>query len=187
MISVVAARYAKALADVVTAGVHASTAAQADSAQITAQLRAVDEMIDSSTELKNALASPAVAPSRKRAVMARLVEPMNLSAQVRNFLFVVIDHGRVQQLESIIEAFENLADERLGFVRADVASTYAMTEAQRAALEVQLSRLAGKKTRLRYTTDPALVAGVVAKVGSTVYDGSVRGQLERLRVKLGSQ
>jgi F-type H+-transporting ATPase subunit delta len=187
MISVVAARYAKALADVVTAGVHASSAAQADPAAITAQLRVVDEMIETSNELKNALASPAVAPSRKRAVMARLIAPMNLSAQVRNFLFVVIDHRRVHQLKSIIEAFENLADERLGYVRADVASAQVLPEAQRTALEAQLSRLAGKKTRLRYSTDPALVGGVVAKVGSTVYDGSVRGQLERLRVKLGSQ
>lgn len=187
MISVVAARYAKALADVVTAGAHASSAAQADPSAITAQLRAVDEMIESSNELKNALASPAVAPSRKRAVMARLIAPMGLSAQVRNFLFVVIDHRRVQQLKAIIEAFENLADERLGYVRADVSSAQALPEAQRAVLEIQLSRLAGKKTRLRYSTDPALVGGVVAKVGSTVYDGSVRGQLERLRVKLESQ
>ena len=122
MISVVAARYAAALADVVTAGVHAFETAQADPAEITAQLRAVDEMIESSNELKNALASPAVTPSRKRAVMARLLAPMNVSAQVRNFLFVVIDHRRVHELKSIIEAFENLADQRLGFVRADVAS-----------------------------------------------------------------
>src|ERR1700704_2805983 len=187
MISVVAARYAKALADVVTAGVHASSAAQEDPAAITAQLRAVDDMIDSSNELKNALASPAVAPSKKRAVIAKLIAPMNVSAQVRNFLFVVIDHRRVHQLKSIVEAFENLADERSGFVRADVSSAHEMTGVQREALEVQLSRLAGKKARLRYSTDPALVGGVVAKVGSTVYDGSVRGQLERLRIKLGSQ
>lgn len=177
MISVVAARYARALADVVSA----------DSAQIAAQLRAVDEMIESSSELRNALASPAVTPSRKRAVVARLLAPMNVSVQVRNFLFVVIDHRRVQQLKSIVEAFENLADERSGFVRADVSSAQDMTASQRTALEVQLSRLAGKKAKLRYTTDPALVGGVVAKVGSTVYDGSVRGQLDRLRVKLGSQ
>jgi F-type H+-transporting ATPase subunit delta len=167
--------------------VHASSAAQADPAAITAQLRTVDDLIASSNELKIALASPAVTPSRKRAVMARLLVPMNVSAQVRNFLFVVIDHRRVHELKSIIEAFENLADERLGFVRADVSSATEMPEAERKALEAQLSRLAGKKTRLRYTTDPALVAGVVAKVGSTVYDGSVRGQLERLRIKLGSQ
>src|SRR5207249_3063567 len=113
--------------------------------------------------------------------------PMNVSAQVRNFLFVVIDHRRVQQLKSIVEAFENLADERTGFVRADVTSAHDMSKAQRAALEVLLSCLAGKKARMQFSTDPALVGGVVAKVGSTVYDGSVRGQLERLRVRLGSQ
>jgi F-type H+-transporting ATPase subunit delta len=90
-------------------------------------------------------------------------------------------------LKSIVEAFENLADERSGFVRADVSSAHDMTEVQRAALEAQLSRLAGKKAKLRYSTNPALVGGVVAKVGSTVYDGSVRGQLERLRIKLVSQ
>ena len=119
--------------------------------------------------------------------MARLIAPMDVSAQVRNFLFVVIDHRRVHEFSSIVEAFETLLDERLGFVRADVSSAQDLTEAQRAALEAQLSRLAGKKAKLRFTTDPALMAGVVARVGSTVYDGSVRGQLERLRVKLGSQ
>jgi len=77
--------------------------------------------------------------------MARLLAPMNVSAQVRNFLFIVIDHRRVHELKSIIEAFENLADKRLGFVRADVASATEMPEAQRKVLEAQLSRLAGKK------------------------------------------
>ena len=74
----------------------------------------------------------------------------------------------------------------MGCVRADVSSARELTESQRASLEVQLSRLAGKQVKLKFMTDPALVAGVVARVGSTVYDGSVRGQLERLRTKLGS-
>ena len=177
MISVVAARYAKALADVV---------GQADPEQIVNQLRGIESMIEGSNELKNALASPAVPPARKRAVIARLVEPLGLSAQVRNFLYVVIDHRRVQELKAMIESFENLTDERLGYVRADVTSAQELSPAQQAALEVQLTRLARKNTKLRFATDPALMAGVVAKVGSTVYDGSVRGQLERLRVKLGS-
>ena len=177
MISVVAARYAKALADVV---------GPADPEKIVAQLRALESMIEGSSELKNALASPAVPPARKRAVIARLAEPLGLTAQVRNFLYVVIDHRRVHELKAMIESFEDLADQRLGYVRADVASAQELTPPQQAALEAQLSRLAGKKAKLRFTTDPALMAGVVAKVGSTVYDGSVRGQLERLRVKLGS-
>ena len=181
MISVVTARYARALADVV-----ASETSPTDPAQIVSQLRQVEEIMQSSAELRNALASPAVAPSRKRAVMAKLIEPLRVSAHVRNFLFVVIDHRRITALKSIIEAFEVIVDQRLGFLRADVTSAQPLSAQQQGALEAQLSRLAGKKAKLRFTTDPALVAGVVARVGSTVYDGSVRGQLERLRVKLGS-
>ena len=183
MISVVAARYAKALGDVI-----AAHDAQLDAGRIAAQLRAVNAIIESSGELRNALASPAVAPSRKRAVLSRLIDMQpelgTVLPQVRNFLFVVIDHRRIAELKSIIEAFEALVDERLGFVHADVSSARELAVEQKTALEAQLSRLAGKKAKLRFTTDPALVAGVVARVGSTVYDGSVRGQLERLRVKL---
>lgn len=180
MLSVVARRYAKALADVV------ATDSQLNPAEAVSQLRAIEAIVKSSQDLRNVLASPAVVPSRKRTVLARLIEPLGVSARVRNFLFIVIDHRRIHEFASIIEAFEHLADERLGFVRADVASAHELTDAQRAALGAQLSRLSGKQAKLRFTTDVALMAGVVARVGSTVYDGSVRGQLERLRVKLGS-
>src|SRR5260221_5972464 len=114
MISVVAARYAAALADVVTGGVHASRTAQADPAEITAQLRAVDNLIGSSNELKNALASPAVAPSRKRAGMARLLAPMNVSAPGRNFLFFVIDPRPREQIETVVEELYKLAHQSIG-------------------------------------------------------------------------
>ena len=181
MLSVVARRYAKALADVV-----ASTDSQLNPAEVVSQLRAIEAIVKSSQDLRNALATPAVPPSRKRAVMARLIAPLNVSARVRNFLFLLIDHRRIHEFGSIIEAFEALADERLGFVRADVTSAHELTDVQRAALVEQLSRLSGKQAKLRFATDPAVMAGVVARVGSTVYDGSVRGQLERLRVKLGS-
>ena len=181
MHSVVTRRYAAALADVVTA-----TSSGIDAAHVLGELRGVEEIIRGSHDLQNVLQSPAVAPSRKRAAMARIVAPSGVSQVVRNFLFVVIDHRRIHEFPSIIAAFEDLIDERLGYIRADVSSVSELAPAQRASLETQLSRLSGKKVKLRFTIDPALVAGLVAKVGSTVYDGSVRGQLERLRVKLGS-
>jgi F-type H+-transporting ATPase subunit delta len=186
MLSVVATRYAKALVDVVTA-----EGSGLDVAQVLTQLRAIQGVIDSSSDLRNAFASPAVAPARKRAVIARVIasmgDPMGVPKQVRNFLFVIIDHSRVLEFESIIDAFEHLIDDRLGFVRADVTSARELDSAQRAALETQLTRLAGRQAKLRFRVDPALVGGVVAKVGSTVYDGSVRGQLDSLRTKLGSR
>ena len=176
MLSAVATRYAKALVEVVTepgSGIDPQTAMD--------QLRQVAALIADAEDLRNALLSPAVAPSRKRAAVAKLVQ---VHPKIRNFLYVVIDHRRVHEIPSIVEAFELLLDEYLGFVRADVSSAKPLTPQQQAALEAQLTRMAGKKAKLKFQTDPALVAGVVARVGSKVYDGSVRGQLERLRVTL---
>jgi len=179
MVSVVAARYAKALADVVqTDGL--------DSNAVLAQLRAVHGLIESSSDLRVALASPAVARARKRAALARLLQPLGVSNQVRNFAFIICDHRRLHEFSAMIEAFENDMDQRLGFIRADVASAHEVTDAQKAALEQQLSRLSGRKAKVRFTIDPSLLAGLVARVGSTVYDGSARGQLERLKLRLES-
>src|ERR1051325_5800901 len=114
MRSVVTSRYAKALVDVVTA-----PGSAVEPNQVLAQLRSVDVLVTESTDLRNALLSPAVSPSRKRAVVARLVGPLGLSTPVRNFLYVVIDHRRVADLSAITESFEALLDEQLGFVRVD--------------------------------------------------------------------
>jgi F-type H+-transporting ATPase subunit delta len=176
MLSAVSTRYARALVDVVT-----EPGSNIDPQVAMDQLRQTAAMVAASDDLRNALLSPAVSPSRKRAVIAKLV---NVHVKIRNFLYVVIDHRRVHEIPSIAEAFEVLLDEHLGFVRADVSSARDLTEQQKAALEIQLTRMAGKKAKLKFKTEPALVAGVVARVGSKVYDGSVRGQLERLRATL---
>jgi len=181
MLSVVASRYARALVDVVAApgsGIEPALALE--------QLRSVVKLIKESQILQTALESPAVAPSRKRAVMRRLLEPAGIHEKVRNFVYVVTDHRRVHEFASIVEAFETLLDQRLGLVAAEIQSARALTDAQRAGLETEVSRLCGKKAKLKFSTDPALIAGVVARVGSTVYDGSVRGQLQRLRTRLGA-
>jgi F-type H+-transporting ATPase subunit delta len=180
MISAVGRRYAKALVDVIT-----TPGYQLDPNKALQELRAAGALISASQPLHNALLSPAVSPSRKRAVMGRLMDPMGMSKAVRNFLFVVIDHRRVHEFASIIEAFDRLLDERLGLMRGDVSSAFALTDAQRTELEAQLSRLSGKKAKLDYKVDPELIGGVVARMGAKVYDGSVRGQLEKLRGQLG--
>ena len=180
MHSAIGSRYAKALIEVVL-----GPGSPVDPKKALEELRGVESMIAASTPLHIALLSPAVPPSRKRAVVGRLIEPMAVSKAVRNFLFVVIDHRRIHQLKAIVDEFDTLLDERLGFVRAGVFSASALSAAQKSSLEVQLSRLSGKKAKLTFSIEPALIGGVVARVGSKLYDGSVRGQLERLRVKLG--
>ena len=181
MLSAISTRYAKALVDVVT-----EPGSNIDPQDAMGQLRQVAAMVSASEDLRNALLSPAVSPGRKRAVMQKLTGEMKIHAKVRNFVYVVIDHRRVHEIPSIVEAFEVLLDEQFGFVRADVSSAKPLSDGQRAALEAQLTRMAGKKAKLNFQTDPGLVAGVVARVGSKVYDGSVKGQLERLRARLVS-
>src|SRR3984893_1837438 len=139
MLSVVSARYARALVDVVTA-----PGSKTDPAPGPSLLRAVQDLIHGSAVLQNALNSPAVAPSRKRAVMRRLLEPMDVLENVRNFVYVVIDHRRAHDFASIVDGFETLLDERLGFVAAEVRSATPLPDAHRPRLEHQSSRHAGR-------------------------------------------
>jgi len=177
MLSVVATRYGRALADVIVS-------ANIDGPKVLAALREVEQVIQGSDELLSALQSPAVSPARKRAVMQRVMEPMGLPDKVRNFVNVLIDHRRTKELPQIVDALEQLLDERLGYIGADVRSAKELTPDQRARIEAQVTRMTGKKAKMKFKTDSNMIGGVVARVGSTVYDGSVRGQLERLRTKL---
>src|SRR5581483_4141599 len=181
MASAVAFRYAQALADIVMAS---GSALKPEDA--VAQIRAVEALIWESSDLRAALETPAIPNSRKRAVMGQLLQRLGASPLIRNFLFVVIDHRRIALISEIREAFEHKLDERLGLVRAEVSSAAPLTPSQSAGLEAELSRLTGKRMRLRFKVDPSLVGGVVARIGSTVYDGSVRGELAELGKKLAA-
>jgi F-type H+-transporting ATPase subunit delta len=180
--SAVAARYANALADVVAVP---SSPLRPDAAL--AELRAFEAALSGSPELHNALVTPAVPAGRKKAVIARVGDVLRLSRIPRNFLFVLIDHRRIAALADILQTFETVLDERLGFARADVASALELTPRQRESLNSHLERLTGKRVRARYSVDPALIGGVVARIGSTVYDGSVRGQLHSLQRRLSAE
>ena len=181
-LSAVATRYAKALADVTTGAPGALRPEDALS-----QLRAFEGALDASKELQNALVTPAVASGRKRAVVGRLADLLKLSPIARNFLFVLIDHRRIALLGAILHSFELIVDERLGFARAEVSAPRELTETQRAAINAQLEKITGKRIRTRFAVDPALIGGVVARIGSTVYDGSVHGQLQTLGRRLSTE
>jgi len=175
-LSAVATRYAHALADVVTAS---NSPLRADDA--IAQLRAFEAALRSAPALANALATPAVPIARKRAVVGRIGYVLELGQITRNFLYVLVDHRRIGLLTQIIETLELTVEERLGFGRAEVSSAGELTREQQTALLAKLEQITGKRLRARYAVDNALIGGVVARIGSTVYDGSVKGRLEGLR------
>jgi F-type H+-transporting ATPase subunit delta len=175
----VSMRYARALADAVLdpkSGLEAGRAWQ--------ELRSFAELVRDNAELRNVLMSPAVSPARKRAVVSRFAGILSASRLVRNFLFVLIDRRRIALLDEVVDAFEAEIDARLGIVRAQVISAAPLDEPQRAEMQAALGRLAGKQVRANFDVDPALIGGAVARIGSTIYDGSVRGQLDALRTRL---
>jgi F-type H+-transporting ATPase subunit delta len=179
MISVIATRYAHALVDVVTA-----PESGLDPKLVGDQLGSIAGAMISSPELRSVLMSPAVPKTKKKAVIGRVADQMELPKKVRNFLLLTVDRGRIAKLPEIREAFDLALDDKLGFVRADIASAEDLTADQRTRLESQLSQLAGKTVKATYSVDRSLVGGAIARVGSTVYDGSIRGQLENLRKQL---
>jgi len=182
MTTAVANRYANALADVVTA-----PGSPLQPAAAVAEVHSFASLLQSSKDLHNALATPGVPASRKRAVINRLGDDLNLSKITRNFLFVLVDKRRIGLLHEIAESFELVIDERLGFARAEVASATELDESQRRAVTAELEKLSGKRLRSRFVTDESLIGGLVARIGSTVYDGSIRGQLHALEIHLAEE
>jgi F-type H+-transporting ATPase subunit delta len=172
-------RYANALVDVVVSG-----SGGIDPATAVEHLKAFNGAVQSSEDLRTVLASPAVSIARKRLVIRRIADALGLERIIRNFLLVLTDHRRETALPELIDAFEILLDERLGFLRAEVRSASELNPQQREQLSAELEKVAGSEVRVRFAVDPELIGGVTAKLGSKVYDGSVRGQLENLRLHL---
>jgi len=179
MTSAAASRYARALVDVVT-----DPKMRVKPEDAVAQLQAIEQLLSASAELRAAMITPAIQTSRKRAAMGKLMDEVGASRVIQNFIFVIIDHRRIGLMAEIREAFETLMDERMGFTRADITSAAPLDEKQAGALASELSRLAGKTARLRFSVDPAVLGGIVARIGSTLYDGSIRGQLQQMRREL---
>lgn len=178
MANVLATRYARALLDL-------SSAQSAEvRAQVQANLEAFRDTYADSAELRQALASPAVALAQRQGVITTLSERLGLHDLVRRFLLVVNDHGRLPLLREIVAAYEELVDEQAGRVTADVSVATEPSVEQRAALQDRLAQITGRQVRARFSVDPALLGGFRAEIGSTVYDASVRGQLDAIRHRI---
>ncbi len=172
-------RYAAALADVAVER-RAGDAIRND-------LAAFVDLFNQSPELREALDSPVVDTETKHRVIAELCAKMGLNEAVRNFSYVVVDHGRLHLLQEIIPAFRKELNDRLGIADAEVTSAHPLGDADKKQLIAVLEKRTGKKIDARFSQDASLVGGAVVRVGSTIYDGSVREQLNRLREQLASE
>jgi F-type H+-transporting ATPase subunit delta len=174
-----AERYAGALVDV------ALENRQAD--QVKQELAAFAALVRESPELHGFLANPAIGRAAKHAAIEQLVARMGASRTLRNYLFVIVDQRRAGLLVEIEEAFSRILDARQGITQAAVTSAAELTPGERAELVAVLAKLTGEKVQAQFATDAALIGGAVVRIGSTIYDGSVRTQLERMRVQMISQ
>ena len=175
----VTSRYARAFADVIFES-------KLDAATVMDQLRALAGLVDSSPELRRVWDNPAIAAAQKRALLDAIARRENFLRPVRNFAAVLIDHRRITQLTLITQQVEAEVNLRLGFADAEITSARELAEPEKHALEAQIEKLAGKRVHARYATDGALLGGAVVRLGSTIYDGSVRGQLQRMKDELAS-
>lgn len=182
MTGAVATHYAQALADAVF-----RPDSGLDPREVIPQLKQVEELISGSKDLRIALDSPAVNKKRKTAVLSRLAEEMGLHRLVRNFLMVVATHGRMLQWKEIEKRYEEILDERLGWVHAEIASAQELTPQQREEVERTLGETLGKFIRADYTIDRNLLEGIRARVASKEYDASLRGKLESMRRQLKAE
>lgn len=175
--SAIASRYARALADV-------TMSTNADAPTMIAGLESLAALFKESAELRTLFDNPAVPAPQKIKLVDALAARTNISKPLRNFIAVLADKRRIGLLPDIAQQFAAEINERLGFAEADIASARELSSDERAQLEQQVSKAVGKKVRARYRKDATLLGGVVVKVGSTVFDGSVRGQLQRMKTAL---
>ena len=175
----VAHRYAEALVQVATG--------DGDPWRIDDELEGFTRLLDESAELCILLAHPAVPRERKHAVVEQLIARLNYSRTLRNFLFVLVDHRRTNLLSVIRQEFRQRLDARLGVVEVAVRAADELSEAERRRLAEVLARLTGRKIELQVERDPELLGGVVARIGSTIYDGSIREQLRRIQEQLSAE
>jgi F-type H+-transporting ATPase subunit delta len=174
-----ALQYANALADIAQA--------QGTSEPLFKELAAFDGLYAESADLRNFLASPAVPRAAKHGAIEKLTTRLGASRIIRNFLFVLTDHRRTQSLPEVAAAFRGVIQQRRGIAQAEISSAVELSAPQKAALAANLERLTGKKVEASYSLNPALLGGAVVRIGSTIYDGSLRSRLNTLRARLAAE
>ena len=171
--------YARAFANVVM-----TKSNLLDPARMLQELHGIEALLQESDPLRRVLENPSIPGNGKRAVLDAITMRLGTTRQVRNFIAVLIDHRRLPLFSEILKQLEQELDSRQGFAEAQVSSARQLSDPEKQMLEVEIVKMTGKKVRARYQQDASLLGGAVVQVGSTIYDGSVKGQLEKIREQL---
>jgi F-type H+-transporting ATPase subunit delta len=175
----VAGSYARAFADVVFDK-------HLDADRSIEELRAIARLLHESVDLRRVWENPAIPAEQKHKVLEVIAERDEISRQARNLIAVLIDHRRIHFLGAIVAELEKELDARRGYAEAEITSAHSLGDAEKRELEAQVGKLTRRKVRARYEQDASLIGGAVVRIGSTIYDGSVKGQLEKIKEAISS-
>ena len=173
---VAARRYATALADVVIA--------RNEAREVQQELADWEAMVSGNAQLLEVFRNPTVPYEQKRNVLSALIKRAGVRPSTANFLQVLLQNNRLAELKEINERFGQELDARSGVVSAYVTTARPLQESMQQALRAQLKQLTGREVRIEFSVDEELLGGVTTRIGSTVYDGSVRNQLEQVKHRL---
>jgi len=171
-----AVRYARALADVL--------ADDTDLARVQGDLDLMAQLLGADAEIHAAFLSSALGRARKKELLELVASRADFHPACRRILTLLAESHRLSQFAEMRQAFAGLCDERRKIVAAEVTTAVAIASGEEQGYRRSLERLTGKQIRLQTRVDPAILGGVVTRIGSEVYDGSVRGRLQRLQTRL---
>lgn len=171
-----ARRYAAALADVLTA--------RGEAQEVQAELSAWGDMMSSNTQLMEVFRNPTIPYDQKRKVLNTLIARTRIRPTTANFLQVLLQNQRLADLNEINKSIAHELDVRAGMVSAHVTTARPVSEGVQESLRARLMKLTGRKVRLQFAVDEELLGGIVTRIGSTIYDGSVRNQLQQIKQKM---
>jgi F-type H+-transporting ATPase subunit delta len=170
-------RYASAFADVVAQE-------KLDTAALDRQMNDFLATLDGSPELRDLFRNPAVAAVQKVAILDKLNVKLGLQKQLRNLFAVLINNDRIGDVSEVVAAYRAELQERQGIRQVEIVTARELSDQERAGMVTGVGKLAGARIQASFALDASILGGTVVRIGSTVYDGSVRGRLERLKEAL---
>lgn len=172
----IANRYARALADVVTE--------RGETNEVVAELGQFEQLLQQHQQLREVFASPVLPVERKRAVLQDLLARLGLRPTTSNFLQLLLNNARLHNIDQMLRALSRELDTRTNIVSAEITTARDISEQEQRQLRDRLRAATGKDVRLQFRTDPNIIGGVVTRIGSLVYDGSIKNQLAQMKQRL---
>ena len=173
--TVVASRYARALIDAL---------AEASPAEGLEQLQSLSRLLESDPDIRKLLMSPVIPPDRRERFIGEIGQALGLDSRVRRLFGLAVERRRLGILEEVIAAYRKMLDERSGVLRARVTSAAPLTASEQQQIAAKLEQSTGKRVVVELDQDPSLISGLVVRIGSTVYDGSLRQHLAGFKQRL---